>query len=145
VDKRVGQVVALLEAFEPSANEGESVSRLYEIFKGFRGLAGAEGAIPAIFGVMERYPEVELGTPGPLVHELEALPGYETPLRESLSRQPAGLSIWMVNRLANATDGLEREGWLAELRGVLDHANASPSLKEDALHFLAYQAECEHG
>jgi hypothetical protein len=143
VDERVDRVIALLESFEPSKNESESLRSLYEIFTGFRGLANGERVIPAIFGVMERHPEAELGAPGPLVHEVEALPSYETLLRESLRRQPALLSIWMANRLANATDGSEREGWLAELRAVLDHANASASLKEEALAFLAYQAESE--
>jgi hypothetical protein len=141
MNERVGNVIALLQSFEPSEDETKNVRRLYEIFNGFTALPGGEAAIPAILGVMERYPEVELGSPGPLVHELEALPGYESFLCDSLRRQPAGLSIWMVNRIANAVDGAERDAWLAQLRAVLDHPRASASLKEDALRFLSYQAQ----
>jgi hypothetical protein len=83
-------VIVELEKFAPS-DEPENVGRLYDIFDQLQALAPAlrSPVIPAILGLIERYPEAELGSPGPLVHELEAIPGYESYLRDSVVRQPA--------------------------------------------------------
>src|SRR5688572_164733 len=53
---------------------------------------------PLILGFIERFADPklidaswDLGSPGPLVHTLEAMPGYEPYLEESLRRRPAPL------------------------------------------------------
>jgi hypothetical protein len=51
-----------------------------------------EKAIPEMFDIMERLPDADLGSPGPLVHTLEALPRYEDELVRSV-RPTAILSI----------------------------------------------------
>jgi hypothetical protein len=70
-----------------------------------------------MFGLMERMPDVELGSPGPLVHTLEAIPGYESYLVNSVRKQPSLLSVWMVNRMLNSPI-LEdhRQFWMALLQ-----------------------------
>jgi len=47
-------------------------------------LSAPESAIQEMFRLMERMPDAELGSPGPLVHTLEAILGYETYLVDSL-------------------------------------------------------------
>ena len=51
-----------------------------QIIAGFRALQTS---------VMERLPDVDLGSPGPLVHTLERLHGYENELMRSVRRQPS--------------------------------------------------------
>jgi hypothetical protein len=53
---------------------------------------------------MERYPEADLGSPGPLVHTIERIPiaQFGTFLRSSVERQPGQLNLWMVNRILNS-------------------------------------------
>jgi hypothetical protein len=140
VNGRVQHVIEALEAFVPAEDDGETTGRLYEIFDGFREQPGREAAMSAIFGVIERFPDAELGTPGPLVHELEAMAGYEKELRNSIGRQPAPLSIWMVNRILNTTMSWDtREGWLSLLRSVLIHPKADELSRQEAMDFLAHQ------
>lgn len=135
----IDSVIAALGAFELSANDAENVSKLYGIFDGFRSLEGRQLAMPAMFNLLERFPETELGSPGPLVHELEAIAGYQSSLRESLHRQPANLTVWMVNRILNSElSDTEHAAWLAELKGVLSHERAAQSTRESARDFLEY-------
>jgi hypothetical protein len=135
------KVIAELDAFTP-AEEAENVGRLYEILEGLQPLAPdlRLPVVPAIFGLIERYPEAELGSPGPLVHELESIPGYESFLQDSVSRQPAPLSIWMVNRVLNAEiPSRDRSVWLQALQVVLNHQSASEKSRQTARDFLEHQ------
>lgn len=60
-------------------------------------------AVEPILQFMENHPDVDLGTPGALVHFSEKFyrHGYEEKLLESISRRPASHTIWMLNRLIN--------------------------------------------
>src|ERR1051326_4578380 len=63
-------------------------------------------AVEPILQFMENHPdEVDLGTPGALVHFSEKFcgHGYEEKLLESISRRPVSHTIWMLNRLINGT------------------------------------------
>jgi len=101
-----------------------------------------ERAIPALFAVMERMPATEMGTPGPLVHTLERMRGrYEQELVESIKRQPAGLSIWMVNRILNGTrDSRQRQIYLDLLRIAAEHPKAPEFVKHEAEGFIQHQS-----
>ncbi len=91
------------------------------------------------FRTMERLDGVDLGTPGPLVHTLETWGGsYEAFLVESVRRKPTSLSVWMVNRILNATPK-DESAWLELLRSVADHPLASRLTKHEAQGFLGYQ------
>jgi hypothetical protein len=99
-------------------------------------------AIPALFAVMERMPDTEMGTPGPLVHALERMRGlYEHELIESVKRQPANLSVWMVNRILNGTrDSRQRQVYLDLLRIAAEHPTAPESVRHGAEHFIQHQS-----
>lgn len=131
-------VITALDTFAPADKE-ENLGRLYDIFGGFDLRAPESRALclPAMFGLIERFPEAELGTPGPLVHAIESIPGYESLLQVSVLRQPARLNIWMVNRILNSKISLEmRANWLQVLRAVLVHPSASEESRELARDFL---------
>src|SRR5258705_11493488 len=105
------QILADFAALKPSDfdNEAAGVHKLYGLTDELMALPQPERAIPAMFDVMERMPDIEMGTPGPLVHTLEQMDGrYEHELVESIKRKPAALTIWMVNRILNATRDLEQ-------------------------------------
>jgi len=94
-----------------------------------------------MFLTMERLDDMELGTPGPLVHALESWRGgYEALLTESIRRKPCPLAVWMVNRILN-TRPPDADAWLALLCSVTDHPSASKSTKAEAADFLRYQTE----
>jgi hypothetical protein len=87
---------ALLE-FRPSDDATESVRRLYQILCEFAAIPGRARAVPAMFSLLERFPEAEFGSPGPIVHELEAISEYRVALRGSLHRQPTLLTVRKQN------------------------------------------------
>jgi hypothetical protein len=138
--EKINVVIAALESFQPTDNGTQNVGMLYEIFRGFRSLNAREGVMPAIFSLLERFPEADLGSPGPLVHELEAIAGYQPLLRELLHRQPTDLTVWMVNRILNSELPAEqRELWLSELESAGKHPRSRESTSESVKDFLEHQ------
>jgi hypothetical protein len=89
-----------------------------------------------MFGLLERFPDAEFGSPGPLVHELEAIPGYLPLLRDSVRRQPTYHTVWMINRLLNTKlPSEQRASWLLELRAAPEHPLASEQTRRSAEDF----------
>ena len=136
----IDSVISDLQDFEPDGDASNDIGRLYEILTDFELLPHRERAVAALFGVIERFPEYDFGSPGPLVHTLEAIPGYEPFLMESLRRVPAELSVWMVNRILNSDLPSEANAfWVNELRQVLTNPAVLASARESAKEFLEYQ------
>ncbi len=94
---------------------------------------------PLLYSLMERLDEADLGSPGPLVHTLEACSGYRPLLAESLPRKPSPLTVWMANRVLDS-DPPDTPEWLELLRRSADHPAASAQAQADARGFLEYQA-----
>jgi hypothetical protein len=139
-DNTLDDVIAALNTFEPSRDDTDNLVRLSDIFRDFRVLPQRDRAMPAIFALLERFPDAEFGCPGPLVHELEAIPGYLPLLRDSLRRQPTHLTVWMTNRLLNTElPNDQREHWLSELRAAFQHPRASEQTRRFAEEFLNHQ------
>jgi hypothetical protein len=98
-----------------------------------------------MFDLMERLDDVDLGSPGPLVHALESTGnGYEPRLEASVRRKPSPLSVWMVNRILNA-DRADRRSWLDLLTEAASHPLASEATHADARAFLAHQTGGDQG
>jgi hypothetical protein len=96
---------------------------------------------PILFRTMERLDNLELGTPGSLVHTLEKWPSiYEPLLVESIRRKPMPLTVWMINRILNAKPP-DWEDWFTLLRSGVDHPKASAQTKAEALRFIKFQTE----
>src|SRR5689334_18666609 len=116
--------------------------RLSELVRAVDKLPQPQIAIHEMFLVMERLPESNLGSPGPLVHSLERMGSYKEELSTSVLRAPALLSIWMVNRILNTKlTNEERTFYLNLLTSVAVNPNASISLREEAKGFLEFQAK----
>ena len=87
-----------------------------------------------------RQPQADLGSPGPLVHTLERLHGYEGELVCSVRRQPSLLSVWMVNRILNTNLSDDaRRSYIALLNEALAHPNATETVREDVRRFIERQ------
>jgi len=142
--KDLKAIIAALDAFRPE-DDDDNDRRLWAILDGLRDLPDRTLAMDAMFALMERFPNAHLGSPGPIVHELEAMGVHEVKLRASLKRMPAELTVWMVNRLLNADNagGPWREAWLSDLRVVVGRAGVPKSVRETAFSFLRFQADRE--
>jgi hypothetical protein len=138
---QIAIVIAALNSFEPSRDDTDSLYRLYQLFEGFRSLPDRDRVAQAMFSLIERFPDAEFGSPGPLVHELEAISGYLPLLCDSVRRQPAHLTVWMINRLLNTNLPSDQRGaWLSELRAVLEHPFTSEQTRIFAENFLEHQS-----
>lgn len=115
--------------------------RLAELTAALMTVPGAEKAIPEMFSVMERLPDADFGSPGPLVHTMERWRGgYEDELVNSVRRCPSMLSLWMVNRILNTDlpDDIRRS-YMALLNEAATHPNAPETVREDARGFVEFQ------
>lgn len=101
-----------------------------------------KSAIEPLFGFLEENGETDLGAPGPVVHFIESFPvdAYIEPLVASILRAPGHYTLWMVNRILNATPGAERRRRLLALLGdVGAREDIDPSLCDEALEYVMYQ------
>ncbi len=139
--RSVDDLLCDLQAFAPTVDPADNVHRLNELLAGFAALPGCERVAPALLALLERHPEADFGTPGPLVHALEGQPGYRALLAASLERQPTELTAWMANRVLNAKLPREaRSEWLKRLTAVASHPKAAPGVRDSAIRFLDFQA-----
>jgi hypothetical protein len=126
--------------FDSNNVNSDGRERLYELTDAVQRLPAPDAAIPEMFGVMERMPDVDLGSPGPLVHTLEAIAGYQPHLADSVRRQPSLLSVWMVNRILNTDIPEERrEFWMVLLQDSADRSDTPEAVRKDVLRLIARQ------
>jgi hypothetical protein len=133
--------------FNTRTTTAKGMQRLRALLPALVAISTPEESAQAILNLLERLSDTpdlddcELGTPGPMVHELEKLPGYEPQLIESVSRFPTPLTLWMVNRLMNALDK-HHERWdqlLAVLKQAEVARNSAPGAREEAKQFVLFQ------
>lgn len=137
----VDELLSELQAFAPTPDGADNVHRLNEMLAGFGALPGCEQVAPALLALLERHPEADFGTPGPLVQALESQPAWPELLAGSLERQPTELTAWMANRLLNSKLAREdRNSWLKRLTAVASHPRATASVRDSAIRFLDFQA-----
>jgi hypothetical protein len=139
--RSVDDLLSELQGFAPTTDGADNVYRLNEVLAGFAELPGCERVAPALLDLLERHPQADFGTPGPLVHALENQPRYPALLAASLDRQPTELTAWMANRLLNSRLPRDDRGvWLKRLTDVTSHPKAAPGVRDSAIRFLDFQA-----
>jgi hypothetical protein len=144
VSRSLTEIAAELEAltlfdFDPMNIDANGDDRLRAVCTELAERDDPQRWAPLLYSLIERLDEADLGSPGPLVHTLEAWSGYRPLLAESLRRRPSPLTVWMANRVLNSDspDALE---WLELLRRAAEHPTASAQAQADASNFLEYQA-----
>jgi hypothetical protein len=136
-------IIAALNAFV-AKDDGNDEGTLYDILEGFEQLSDRQQVFPAMFAVLERHPDADLGSPGPLVHSIETLSvsAFEPLLRASVQTQPGYLNVWMINRILNSKlFTRHRQELLTLLRIVMAHPRASPAVRQTAEKFLQFQTD----
>ncbi len=95
--------------------------------------------VEPILRFMEENPELDFGTPGPLVHFVEQFyrRGYESKLIDSLERRPIKHTVWMLNRIINGAHiQAERDRLMLALAAVIKHLSIDSGARELATQFL---------
>jgi hypothetical protein len=138
----ISTVIARLDAFVATDCEADNMAELNAILEPFfRGMRGRQRALDALFRVLERSRNKLLGAPGPVVHAIEKIPGYEPRLQKSLKRIPTDLGIWMANRILNVLEEpADRAPWTALLETIAARDDLRPDLRDAARQFGEFQA-----
>jgi hypothetical protein len=103
MSEQIDQLVADLDAYEPTEDSVADEEQLQILVDIWEGLPERGEALPAFLRLFERYPEYNgLGEPGPLVHAVEQVPGYEDEVIASLGRVPNYYGVWMLGRILDS-------------------------------------------
>ena len=141
----IDQIIETLNQFVPFPEDdpnNETEKYLYNLMEVWKKAEEKEKAIASIFGLMEKYPHADFGSPGPLVHALESLgvKKYESALQISLMRKPVALTIWMYNRIINVEKNPAIiKAHISRLQLFAQHPFADAETKEEAEGFLDFQ------
>ena len=99
-------------------------------------------AVPLLFDWFEAHAGQDVGSPGAFVHFIEEKLDFFPLLLASLARRPTGITVWMVNRIANAaTSAPEVQLWIDVLQAAMVHPLADEECRDDAQHFLQRQLQ----
>ena len=99
-------------------------------------------AVPLLFDWFEAHAGQDVGSPGAFVHFIEEKLDFFPLLLASLARKPTGITVWMVNRIANAaTHAPDIQPWIYVLQAALVHPLADEECRDDAQHFLQRQLQ----
>jgi hypothetical protein len=125
------ELIGLMTKLEKSINNEDFIDFTYDIIEEIEERENAFEAIQPIFKLMEKYPDINFGRPGPLVHFVEKFykNGYEEKLVESLKKQPTQHTVWMLNRVINGSQGDRKEYFI----NVFDSIIAFPNLDDEIL------------
>ena len=98
-------------------------------------------ACDALINLLERHPSIEFGTPGEPIHTIECYPGqYEELLNKSLDRRPTYMTIWMLNRIINASPD-NKADLIAKMKEYTFHPLADNEAKTAAKEFYDFQTK----
>jgi hypothetical protein len=136
----VATFISTLRDYDPSG-DGSPITTLYPLVAPIEEEDSAAEAFGEIFAFFERYPDADLGSPGPLVHLIESHVGkYEDLLAASLKRKPSVTTVTMAHRILNAhRSSEERAELIALLAAASDNPASSDHVREQARHYHEYQ------
>lgn len=128
------------EDFDLWQQDSNGLDRLYQLTDEIDQLPQPHCLLPTLFRTVERLVDVDMGSPGPIVHTIECIGGYERLLIESIRRKPTTLTAWMVNRLLNTIpEQRARERWLTLLKQALGSADISSRTQQTIMEFIGFQ------
>lgn len=141
------EVIQALSSFVPTERtDDDNVTYFYELMEHLKHNSDKERAIEPIFRLIEKFPHIDYGSPGPLAHTLESFHDiYRDHLLGSLDRKPTPLTVWMLNRLANADQNyLEHKALTEKMHSLLHHPDLDEETRgaiEDFVDFHTHPGE----
>jgi len=124
---------------ESIARSDDFVGRSSELVDGWSSAGAGIEMIDPILSFIERHPDIDFGSPGPLVHFVERFygHGYDRKLLDSIERRPTPLTTWMLNRVVNGTKApAARSALIDAMRAITVHPLADDSTRQAANRFV---------
>lgn len=135
--RNIQEIILDLESFTP---DGDYMTFLENITEEIDKHPHGSQAIPAMFSIIEKYPDEDFGCPGPLVHVLETFlgKGYEKNLIESIHRKVTYINLSMLNRLTNKYKDQKETVYFKFLSDIAQNSDIEEDLREQAMYYLEY-------
>lgn len=97
--------------------------------------------VQLILEFMEENPEIDYGMPGPIVHFVETYykKGYEELLLNSVEKIPTIHTLWMLNRVINDSNLIDKEKYIMTLVQAYKREDISQIVRNEIERFLKYQ------
>jgi hypothetical protein len=114
-----------VRAFSPTGDEPADVEALYALLDGLGDLRSDPDVRRELVSIFERFPDADLGSPGPIVHALEKSPIDEHVelLASSLQRRATVMTVWMAERcFRSRLSERNRSRLLAALAGAREQS-----------------------
>jgi hypothetical protein len=127
----------IIERLNISVLNKDFLSISNDITEEIDGSENAFNAVEPILKLIENNPNVDFGTPGPLIHFVEKFykNGYEEKLIDSLDRQPTKHTVWMLNRIINGSDEEKKKYYINILESITSSQNIDEGVMVLAQHF----------
>lgn len=129
----------VLQSLQAIATSDDFMQQIHELTHKWSAEPDSYKAVDPILSFLEEHPDVDVGSPGPLVHFVEQFYGdkYEAKLLESLRRKPTAHTVWMLNRIINGVkDPAQRQPYIKAMSDAKSHPLADSIAREQAAHFL---------
>ena len=138
----MSKIAQALDAFQASDPFANLALELDELVAQFSPSNSNDDAFRSAFRFFERHATCDLGSPGPLVHWLEkSFPRYVDALLESINRRPTEHTLWMANRILNASVNEQTRSALVDaLKSASLRTDVELSTRTSATDFLNAQA-----
>lgn len=132
----------LLIKLDDSVTNDNFIDISYGVIEEIEEREDALESIQPILMLIEKNPNVDFGRPGPLVHFVERFykNGYEEKLIESLKRFPTKHTVWMLNRIINASQGEYKKYFVNQLEDIIMFPNVDKEVVLLAKHFRDLQS-----
>ena len=142
MQRNIAQFCNALENLNPEESDG-LIADLYDLVDILEGENEITPIYEPIFRFLEKYPDADIGNPGPLVHLLEShYPDYLPTLLVSVEQAPTYNSLVMLHRIMNSELPKEdRARYLSLLKAVADSNTADKITKENAKECYEFQIE----
>ncbi len=143
----IRKVVAEIDALNPADPEDLDLDRLSDLAVEYFSSRVAPKYLGVWFHLYERFPETDgYGVFWAILHGIEAQPGSDRFVVESVRRKPSRFPVTMVNRMLNGSitsvGGVDLLGLLAE---VAADSRCPGSVREETVGFLEHQRRRDEG
>lgn len=134
-----GKLNKQLEILKNSVSKEDFFDIAYDVIEEIESFKNAFDAVEPILKLIEQNPDVDFGSPGPLVHFVEQFyrNGYEEKLVQSIQRFPTSHTVWMLNRIINGSEGEQKKYYLNVFQDILKSPNVSNQLSSITKEFLS--------
>jgi len=136
----VSTIAAGIDAIS-SVDDIDQLRSLEELISRFFRLPRQAGDLAVWFRLFERFPEDDgYEIFWTILHGIEAVPGVERLVVESVLRRPSRFPVQMLNRMLNAgTTQVDGTSVMSLLESVVSNPASAESVRDDAQEFIAYQ------